>query len=95
MDATLVALAQAAEAGRQCPVIKFLSGNHFYFGTPAPEQAFVDALEKAAVSGARKGLAQRPRSERKLDAGDPDALAATIVDPLRGVLIEGLPYSLK
>jgi hypothetical protein len=98
VDAQLVALARAAEEGEQCPPVRVLAGNQLFLGQPKASSVVFDNVYAEALAQARRTLDRRSRSEKKADPGDPDALAAPFLDPLRESLTasgeDGVPTAL-
>jgi hypothetical protein len=75
VDAHLIAIARAAEAGLECPPLRVVMGGVAAWGVPCASSEFLEASREPMVEQYAEALRARPRRERKEQFVDPEHLA--------------------
>ncbi len=98
MDAVLIALAQAANAGNQCPILKVIAGTMSTSEGRRPRRRFSSRSKTQPLPVLRRHSRRSERDRQPLgfrqprrdlvDPGDPFALAKSFVDPLEETFAE-------
>lgn len=82
MDAQLLELVRAAEAGKRCPPVRVFAGGALYIGTPGPSSVFAEFMRQPLAAEYGEVLSKRPRRERIQDPGDPWGMASEALEVL-------------
>jgi hypothetical protein len=75
VDQHLLAIAEAAERGLQCPPVRVLTSGFVIWGSPGPTAEFLEVSREPLVEQYEEFALDRPRQERKTEHVDPEALA--------------------
>ena len=83
MDRHLLAIAEAAERGLECPPVRVLTSGLAIWGAPGPSAEFLELSVDPMIDQYEVFARDRPRRERKEEYVDPEALAHEHLDNVR------------
>jgi hypothetical protein len=75
VDQHLLAIAQAAERGLECPPVRVLAGGLMIWGAPGRSSEFLEVSREPLVAQYEDFAAGRPRAEHQEEHIDPELLA--------------------
>lgn len=85
MDAHLVELARAAEAGEECPPVRLIAGGSIIIGWPAPSSALAERSAAPLAAEYAVGLSGRSRRERRESPVDAETAAKQAIELLQEI----------
>lgn len=84
MDQQLIELSKVAEQGKACPPVRLLLGAGVVAGTPAPAQAFSDAMFEVVRDEAWHALVGPAPAARKAAKNEEQFISA--IEPIEGTM---------